>query len=74
MQTVKNFSPSYGDKFPDIGAPVLSRSGVALYVLTSLFMFIWIDTFTGEVQSMKLKRRKNLNLVICKVKVGDVCT
>lgn len=40
MQTVKNFSPNYGDKFPDIGAPVLSRSGVALYVLTSLFMFI----------------------------------
>lgn len=40
MQTVKDFSPSYGDKFPDNGAPVLSRSGVALYVLTSLFMFI----------------------------------
>ena len=40
MQTVKNFSPSYGNKFPDNGAPVLSRSGVALYVLASLFMFI----------------------------------
>ena len=49
MQTVKDFSPSYGDKFPDNGAPGLSRSGVALYVLTSLFMFIWIDTSTGEV-------------------------
>lgn len=40
MQTVKNFSPSYGNKFPDNGARVLSRSGVALYVLASLFMFI----------------------------------